>query len=175
MGIIAYIRQIYLDADHYKMAKADLREKSSRVRSGPTYDRALEGVLESPRVLLPVNRRIDIDRMLRFAAELKMKAVLYGPVEGYRAADLLKNKQRSGPVNLKWPEKARDTDPEEERHACERSSSRDNAPGSAAIFAKNGVKFAFYSGGLERRSRVCCVPSSAPSTRDSRRTTRFVL
>ena len=29
----------------------------------PEYDRALEGVLESQRILLPAKRRVDVDRM----------------------------------------------------------------------------------------------------------------
>ena len=60
MGAIAYIRQIYLDADHYKLAKA-LYAKIRAGSSRPEYDRALEGVLESPRILLPANRRVEID------------------------------------------------------------------------------------------------------------------
>jgi imidazolonepropionase-like amidohydrolase len=115
------------------------------------YDRALEGVLESQRVLLPVTRRIDIDRMLRFSAELKLKPILYGAVEGYRSADLLKNGSVTVLVNLKWPEKARDSDPED-IDSMRALENRANAPSTPAIFAKNGVKFAFYSGGIDRRS-----------------------
>lgn len=150
MGTIAYVRQIYLDAGHYQKAKADYA-KNPRGTPRPPYDRALEGVLETPVVLLPATRRIDIDRMLRFAAELKLKAVLYGTVEGYRSADLLKSANVPVLVNLKWPEKARDTDPEEE-DSMRVLQNRANAPGTPAIFAKNGVKFAFYSGGIDRRS-----------------------
>src|SRR5260370_518705 len=112
MGTIAYIRQIYLDAEHYQKAKAEYA-KNPRGNPRPPYDRALEGVLESPRVLIPVTRRIDIDRMLRFAAELKLKPVLYGAVEGYRSADLLEGKSVPVLINFKWPEKGRNPDPEE--------------------------------------------------------------
>jgi len=150
MGTIAYIRQIYLDAGYYQKAKADYA-KNPRGTPRPAYDRALEGVLESPRVLIPVTRRIDIDRMLRFAGELKLNAVLYGAVEGYRSADLLKNSNMPVLVNLKWPEKARDTDPEEE-DSMRVLENRANAPSTPAVFVKNGVKFAFYSGGIDRRS-----------------------
>jgi imidazolonepropionase-like amidohydrolase len=150
MGTIAYIRQIYLDADHYQKAKAEYA-KSPRGNPRPPYDRALEGVLESPRVLIPVTRRIDVDRMLRFAAELKLKPVFYGAVEGYRSADLLKGSGVPVLVNLKWPEKARDTDPEEV-DSLRALENRANAPATPAALAKNGVKFAFYSGGIERRS-----------------------
>ncbi len=150
LGTIAYIRQIYIDADYYQKAKAAYKANPRGVPR-PAYDRALEGVLESPRVLIPVTRRIDIDRMLRFANELKLNAVLYGPVEGWRSADLLKNGNVPILVNLKWPEKARDTDPEEV-DSMRTLEDRANAPRTPAVFAQNGVKFAFYSGGIDRRA-----------------------
>ena len=112
MGVFAYIRQIYIDADYYQMVKAAYAKDPHSV-ARPAYDRALEGVIESPRVLFPVNRRMDIDRMLRFSAELKLNPVLYGPVEGYRSADLLKGSGVPVLLNLKWPEKGKDGDPED--------------------------------------------------------------
>ena len=150
MGTIAYIRQIYIDAAHYQQAKSQYAAKPRGV-ARPGYDRALEGVLECQRVLLPATRRIDIDRMLRFAAELKLKPVLYGPVEGYRSVDLLKNANVPVLINLKWPEKARDSDPEEV-DSLRALENRDKDPSTPAAFAKNSIKFAFYSGGLDRRS-----------------------
>src|SRR5206468_817521 len=76
----------------------------------PEYDRALEGVLESRRILLPANRAVEMDRMLRFAAELKQPAVLYGMREGYRAAEVLKKGEVPVLISLKWPEKPRVAD-----------------------------------------------------------------
>ena len=49
MGTIAYVRQIYLDADHYKLAKS-IYEKHPQGLQRPAYDRTLEGVIASPRV-----------------------------------------------------------------------------------------------------------------------------
>ncbi len=83
MGMIAYVRQIYLDADHYQMVKAAYA-KNPRGMKRPEYDRALEGVIESKRILLPANRWVEIDRMIHFAAELKQPAIYYGMREGYR-------------------------------------------------------------------------------------------
>jgi imidazolonepropionase-like amidohydrolase len=150
MGTIAYIRQIYLDADHYRRAKESYASHARGVPR-PEYDRALEGVLNSPRVLLPAARRVDVDRMIRFAAELKQKPLLYGIPEGYRSADLLKKGNATALINLRWPEKAQDTDPEE-LDSLRVLEVRDQAPSTPAILAKNGVKFAFYSGGISRRS-----------------------
>ncbi len=150
MGTISYIRQIYLDADHYKKAK-EFYAAHPRGTPRPEYDRALEGVLESPRILLPAGRRVDVDRMIRFARELNQPALLYGLPEGYRSADLLKKANATALINLRWPEKPLETDPDE-IDGLNVLEIRDQAPSTPAVLVKNGVRFAFYSGGLTRRS-----------------------
>ena len=107
--------------------------------------------MESPRVLLPATRRIDVDRLLRLADELHVKALLYGLPEGYRSADLLKKANAAALVSLRWPEKARDSDPDE-IDTLRVLELRDRAPSTPAVLAKNGVKFALYSGGIARRT-----------------------
>jgi len=52
--------------------------------SGRSNDRALEGVLESKRILLPANRWVEIDRMIHFAAELKQRRFITDFVKGLR-------------------------------------------------------------------------------------------
>jgi len=150
MGVISYVRQVYLDAEHYRAAK-QFYSTHSRGSQRPEYDRALEGVLDSPRVLLPATRRIDVDRMLRFAQELRLNALLYGLPEGYRSADLLKKANTSVLVNLHWPEPARDADPESP-DALQVLEVRDQAPSTPAMLVRSGVKFALYTGGFERRA-----------------------
>jgi hypothetical protein len=140
-GTISYVRQLYLDAAHYKLLQG--------AKTKPAYDRALEGVLESKRVLLPANRDVEIERMLRLAAELKQPAVLYGMREGYRAVDRLKRAGATVLVSLKWPEKARDADPEEDE-TLRALEVRDKAPSTPAALAIAGVKFALYSDTLEQ-------------------------
>lgn len=150
MGVMAYIRQVYLDAEHYRLAK-QFYASHPRGTQRPEYDRALEGVLDSPRVLLPATRRIDVDRLLRFSAEMHLKALLYGLPEGYQSADLLKKANAAALVSLRWPEKARDGDPEQ-IDTLNVLELRDRAPSTPAVLAKNGVKFALYSGGIDRRA-----------------------
>lgn len=150
MGVMAYIRQVNIDADHYRQAK-QFYTAHARGMQRPEYDRALEGVLESPRVLLPATRRIDVDRLLHFSNEMHLKALLYGLPEGYKSADLLKGANTAVLVNLKWPEKARDTDPDDTDN-LRALEVRDLAPSTPAVLAKNGVKFAMYSGGIDRRA-----------------------
>lgn len=152
MGTIAYLRQVYLDADHYQKAK-ELYAAHTRGLPRPEYDRALEGLLASPRILLPALRRVDVDRMIRFAAEVHRPAYFYGLTEGYRSADLLKKANAAVLVNLKWPEKAAGGDPEQ-IDSLEVMEVRDHAPSTPAVLAKNGVKFALYTGGLTRRAEL---------------------
>lgn len=144
MGTIAYIRQLYLDADQYKLAQA-IYAKNPRGVARPGYDRALEGLAESPRVLLPAERSVEITRMIRFGQELKQPFVLYGVHEAYRSADVLKQAGVPVLVNLKWPEKNRESDPDE-IEPVRVLDLRDKAPGTPAALAKAGVLFALYGG-----------------------------
>ncbi|HVW86915.1 MAG TPA: hypothetical protein VHB50_19650, partial [Bryobacteraceae bacterium] len=146
MGSIAYIRQIYLDAEHYKLAKS-IYEKHPQGLARPAYDRTLEGVLASPRVLLPAIRAVEIERMVAFAKELKVPVVLYGGHEAWRETDLLKESGIPVLISLKYPERPRDADPEldEPLRVLEL---RDKAPSAAGALAKGGVRFAFYSDGI---------------------------
>ena len=150
MGAIAYIRQIYLDAAHYQLVK-EAYARDPRGMTRPEYDRALEGVLESKQILLPANRLVEIDRMLRFAAELKQRAILYGARESYRpeAADLLKKAAAPVLVSLHWPEAPRDANPEDVE-SLRTLETRDQAASAPALLKKAGVLFALYSDGLDQ-------------------------
>jgi imidazolonepropionase-like amidohydrolase len=149
MGMIAYVRQIYLDADHYQLVK-DTYAKSPRGMQRPEYDRALEGVLESQRILLPANRWVEVDRMIHFAAELKRPAIYYGLREGFedRSVKYLKDANATVFVSLKWPEKARDQDPESE-DPYRQMVLREKAPTTPAVLKKAGIRFALYSDGID--------------------------
>lgn len=150
MGVISYIRQIYLDAEHYQLVK-DTYAKDPRGMQRPEYDRALEGVLESKRILLPASRLVEIDRMLRFAAELKQPTIIYGGREGYRpqAAELLKKAGAPVLVSLRWPEKGRDVDPDDV-DSFRVLETREKAASAPAVLKNAGVKFALYTDGIEQ-------------------------
>lgn len=147
MGVIAYIRQVYLDAGHYQAERAAY-QANPRGKARPEYDRALEGILGSQRMLLPATRQVEISRMIRFSRELKQHAILYGAHEGYRSAGELKTSGLPVLVSLKWPEKKKDADPEE-IESYRTLEVRDRAPSTPAELAKSQVKFAFYSDGIE--------------------------
>ncbi|MBK7930787.1 MAG: amidohydrolase family protein [Bryobacterales bacterium] len=152
MGAFAYIRQVYLDADHYQAAK-ELYAKSPRGMRRVEYDRALEGVLASPRVLLPAATRVELERMAKFGAELKRDVVLYGGHDAARAIEAIKASGFPVLVSLQFPEKPKEANPDV-RDSVRTLELREAAPAAAAALQKAGVKFAFYSGGIEKPSEL---------------------
>jgi imidazolonepropionase-like amidohydrolase len=147
MGAMAYLRQIWIDAAYYKAAK-EAYAKDPVAIARPSYDRALEGLLEAHRLLIPAMSHVQIDRMLRFGAEFKTPFVLYGGHEAFRAADDLKKARVPVILNVKWPAKERESDPEE-IPSLRTLQLRDKAPTTPAVLAAAGVPFAISSEGLD--------------------------
>lgn len=150
MGTIAYMRQVVDDTTWYEQASA-VYEANPNKYERPAYDRTERVVCGAIRgkeiVLVPANNSIQILRAIQLAGEWNIPAVLYGGQEGYAVADSLAGKKVPVLVNLKWPERPKDPDPEAEQ-ALRELRFRDRAPGTPAALAKAGAKFAFYSGGL---------------------------
>ncbi len=149
MGVMAYIRQVYIDAAYYKAAKQDYAGRVNGTKR-PAYDRALEGVLECPRILLPAASAVEIERMLKFSSELKTPTILYGGHEAYHDAGLLRKTGTPLLISLKWPERQRDEDPER-TDSLRTLSLREQAPSAPAALAKAGCRFAFYTDGVAAR------------------------
>ncbi len=149
-GVIAYIRQLFSDADQYRKAwEMYEANPSSLVR--PDYDRALAPLATAKThtrlVLLPGNLARQIDRAVNLGAELGLRTVVYGGQEGYRGIDYLKGKKVPVLVNVDWPKKDKNSDPEAEE-SLRTLRYRDRAPSSPVEFQKAGIPFAFYSGGV---------------------------
>jgi hypothetical protein len=147
MGNISYVRQLFLDLDQYEKAKQIYASNPSGNKR-PEYDHALEGLAESPRVLLPAEQSQQITRMLNFAPELKKPYVLYGLHEGFTVVEQLKQANVPLLISLKWPEKPKDGDPSEVPSMRDLTE-RDKAPSVPGLLAKAGIRFAFYSDGVE--------------------------
>jgi imidazolonepropionase-like amidohydrolase len=147
MGNISYVRQLYLDLAHYQAATKAYDAHPNGTKR-PEYDSDLEGLAESPRLLLPAAEMQQIDRMIEFGQELKVPFVLYGLHEGFARIDELKKANVPLIVSLKWPEKPRDADPANIPNYRELVQ-RERAPATPGLLAKAGVKFAFYSDGID--------------------------
>lgn len=150
MGTFSYIKQVLLDAQHWS-ASQQIYEANPRGIERPKYDRVERSVATALRnnlpVLLPGNNSQQIMRSISLADEFKLKAVIYGGQQGYDVADALAKSKYPVLVNLRWPEKAREGDPDAEEDLSTLRF-RDRAPGSPAALHKAGVKFGFYSGGI---------------------------
>lgn len=147
MGNIAYVRQLFLDLNQYKEAQ-QMYEAHPAGNRRLEYDHDLEGLAESPRLLLPADEEQQIDRILSLGRELKHPFVLYGLHEAYKRVDELKQAKVPALISLKWPEKPKDADPSDIPNYRDLSM-RQQAPAVPGMLAKAGVSFAFYSDGLD--------------------------
>jgi Amidohydrolase family len=156
MGAISYVRQVLDDAAWYARAQPVYEANITRFERLP-YDRTERtihrSVEQNELILLPANNSIQILRALRLADEWKIRAALYGGQQGYAVADAIAAKKIPVLVNLKWPERSKDADPEGEQTLRELRF-LDRAPSTPAVLAKSGVKFAFYSDGLKEPKEI---------------------
>jgi imidazolonepropionase-like amidohydrolase len=152
MGVVAYVKQAFADAAHYRERWADY-EAAPLGKPRPTYDRTLEPLARAQSegwpVLLPAHRAHEIERALGLASELGVKPVLYGIHEGYAAADALSASGIPVLVSLKWPDRDKDADPESEE-ALRVLELRDRAPSTPGALERAGVPFGLYTDGVEK-------------------------
>ncbi len=150
MGVIAYERQVFIDARWYEQAQSVYSAHPAGLER-PKFDRTDVVVGQSLRnkelVLFPANTQVQILRALRLIKEWDLNAALYGAQQAYGVSDAIAAGKLPVLVNLKWPERSKDADPDAEQDLRDLRF-RDRAPGSPAALAKAGVKFAFYSGGV---------------------------
>ncbi len=150
MGVIAYERQVFIDARWYQQAESVYSARPAGLER-PKYDRTDEVVGQSLRdkelVLIQANTAVQILRVLRLIKEWDLNGAIYGAQQAYGVSDALAAAKLPVLVNLKWPERAKDADPDAEQNLRDLRF-RDRAPGSPAALAKAGAKFAFYSDGV---------------------------
>ena len=159
MGTVAYIRQSFYDAIHYR----DEVERYNRIKRGvgrPDYDKklaALQPVLkgELP-VLFVANSDTDIRRALMIADEFKLKPIIEGALYGYRVAAMLKAKGVPVILSVDFPKRPADL-PDDEDESLRSLRQRAEVPGGAAKLAQAGVKFAFTSGSLRPQDFIANV------------------
>jgi imidazolonepropionase-like amidohydrolase len=146
MGVIAFVRQAFLDAQHYSSA-----ERAHASTPGDD-DPALEAMRPAVEGRLPVafeaNSAREILRALKMAKELKLKALISG---GRQAADVAADlKAQNAPViySLNYPQRPRTLAPDADEPIATLRT-RADAPKAPAALARAGVAFAFESGGAD--------------------------
>jgi imidazolonepropionase-like amidohydrolase len=137
MGVIAFVRQSFLDAQHYAVAKGD--------------DPALEAMQPFIERKLPVtfeaNRPREILRVLALAKELNVRPIVAGAQGATDIAGDLKSQNVPVVYSLNYPQRPRTLAPDADE-PIETLRARAAAPKTPAELAKAGVTFGFESAGL---------------------------
>jgi imidazolonepropionase-like amidohydrolase len=159
MGTVAFIRQSFYDAAHYR-DELDRYTRSKRGVNRPEYDKKLAALQPALRgdmpVLFVVTSDGDVRRALRIADEFKLKPILAGALYGYRVADLIKAKNASVILSVDFPRRPAEL-PEDEDEPLRALEDRAETPKGAARLAQAGVKFAFTSGTLRPQDFIANV------------------
>ncbi len=150
MGVIAYVRQTLLDAQHHRQAvDAALRAKAAPL---PVDDPALDALQ------LPLSGRVpvafhaesarEIRRALDMAAAFTLTPIVVGGIEADRAAPDLKAANARVVLGVNYPKRAESLAPDADE-PLRTLRTRANQSKVAAALDRAGVLFAFASDGLE--------------------------
>jgi imidazolonepropionase-like amidohydrolase len=147
MGVIAFVRQAFSDAQYHQLAVEHDRRGTVR----PLYDPALDALQPALGGRLPVAFEADaareIRRALDMARDFKLDPIITGGREADRVTADLKARSARVIFSLNYPTRPRTIAPDADepvRTLRERAA----APKTPAALEKAGVPFAFQSGGL---------------------------
>jgi imidazolonepropionase-like amidohydrolase len=153
LGVIAFVRQSFLDAQHQQLVAT----RYERVKSGPRpeYDPALEALQPALAGALPVAFEADLSReivrALNMAGEFKLDPLITGAREADLLVSELKGQNARVIYSLNYPTRSRMLPPDADEPVTELRR-RVGAPKVPAALEKAGILFAFSSAGL-RESR----------------------
>jgi imidazolonepropionase-like amidohydrolase len=150
MGGIAFVRQAFLDGQHYGRA-------TTPPAAGAAYDPALEGLQPALAGRLPVAFQADtaaeILRALDMAKSFSLQPIIAGGREAGQVVDELKAANARVIVSLNYPTRPESLAPDADE-PLNTLRARAQAPAAAAALARAGVPFAFASAGLEHPADV---------------------
>ncbi len=146
MGVMAYLRQTFLDAQQH-VAATEIYTRSPSGLERPQENPGLDALRPVMRRELPIVFVADTELMMRramtLASEWNVRYVLSGARQGYAMPAALKNVPVL--VSVKWPAAPADkADREDQPLRVIRD--RQLAPTTPAALAKNDVAFALVSG-----------------------------
>jgi imidazolonepropionase-like amidohydrolase len=150
MGIIAFARQSFLDAQYHATAQAAY-EKSKGGGARPVDEPALSAMRPALEGRMPVafeaHAAREIRRALKFAAEFKLDPIITGAREAGATVADLKAQNARVIVSLNYPTKPRSLAPDADE-PLSTLQARAEAPKTPGELEKGGVLFAFASAGL---------------------------
>lgn len=146
MGVIAFVRQFFLDAQHYQLA-----QNARQAALPPSYRPALEAMQPALAGRLPVAFRSEsareILRSLEIAKAFKLDPIITGAREADQVAADLKAANARVIVSLNFPTRPETLAPDADE-SLRTLRTRANAPKVPAALNAAGVMFAFESAGL---------------------------
>jgi len=151
MGVIAFVRQSFLDAQYERGATEAYAARPAE-HERPQPDPGFEALLPALDRRLPVafaaQELREIRRVLAMAAEFKLDPIIVGGLEADQAADEIK--AASAPVifSLNVPTRSKTLAPDADE-PIRVLRQRANALKAPAALDKAGIAFAFASGGLK--------------------------
>jgi len=148
MGVIAFVRQSFLDALHYGEV---MRSADRAAKSALPDDPALEALQPAVEGKVPVafeaNHAREILRALKLAKELKLQPIVTGGREADEVAADLKSQSVRVIYSLNLPQRPRNLAPDADETFASLKL-RADAPKVPGKLAKAGVTFAFESAGV---------------------------
>jgi imidazolonepropionase-like amidohydrolase len=145
MGVIAFVRQAFLDAQHYAEANA-----ARRLQAGEGEDPVLEAMQPAIERRMPVafeaNEGRQILRALKLARELRLEPIVTGARHADDVVSDLKAQNVRVIYSLNYPVRPRTLAPDADE-PLNVLRERADAPKVPAALAAAGVRFAFASAG----------------------------
>ena len=145
MGVIAHIRQTFLDAQQFTAARA-VYERNPAGLQRPAESPALDALRPVLAREVPVVFAADSAQMIRraqaIAREFNLRYIISGARQGYELADELKGVPVL--VSVKWPAAPEDKEDREDQ-PLRVIRDRQLAPTTPAVLAKANVEFALVS------------------------------
>jgi imidazolonepropionase-like amidohydrolase len=150
MGVIAFVRQTFLDAQYQEIALQHYQKTRAR-GPRPLHDPALDALQPALAGRLPVAFEAEQSRQILRALEMAKAFTLDPIVTNAREADRvvadLKSANARVILSLNYPAKPQNLAPDADE-PLETLRARANAPKTAAALEKAAVPFAFASAGL---------------------------
>jgi imidazolonepropionase-like amidohydrolase len=152
MGVIAFVRQAFLDAQHFATAHKVLEGGGASPARRPQYQPALEAMQPALAGRLPVafegEAVRDILRGLDMAKNFKLDPIITNGREAGEVATDLKAANARVILSLNYPTRPQNLAPDSDE-PLRALRARADAPKTATALAKAGVPFAFATAGLE--------------------------
>ena len=157
MGIIAAVRQTFLDARHYAADWEDFRA-GSRPRSRPPFDPSLEALqpvlAKKTPVLFEPGSALMADRAARLGRELEIEFCLVSSGQEWRRPDLARASRAAFIVPLDFPELPKMPEPEDwDPVDLDALRAWDWAAENPALLRRQGLDIALTTYGLKDRKK----------------------